>query len=58
MFDFVSKHGIKSICEHYKFEEFDKALEKLENGKPFFRCVVDTEQFSFKWLKIIINFFG
>lgn len=46
MLDFVAKHGIESICEVYPFDEFDKALDKLENGKPHLRCVVDTDSFS------------
>ena len=45
MFEFVEKHGVKCVCEHYDFEDFDKALDKLENGRPFFRCVVDTEKY-------------
>ena len=49
MLDFVSKHNIKCLCEHYKFEDFDKALEKLEHGTPRFRCVVDTDEFSKKF---------
>ena len=51
MFEFVEKHGIKCISEHYCFEDFDKALDKLENGKPFFRCIVDTEKFDFEKAK-------
>lgn len=46
MFEFVEKHGVECICEHYDFEDFDKALDKLENGRPFFRCVVDTEKYT------------
>lgn len=41
MLEFSLKHGVKVLCEHFKFDEFDKALDKLENGKPIFRCVVD-----------------
>lgn len=46
MLDFVSQHGIECICEHYSFEDFPKALEKLEHGSPILRCVVDTDEFS------------
>ena len=49
MLEFVDKHGIESICEHYDFEDFPKALDKLENGRPIFRCVVDTEKYSDKY---------
>lgn len=41
MLNFSLKNGVKVLCEHFKFDEFDKALEKLEKGKPIFRCVVD-----------------
>ena len=49
MLDFVKKHEIKCLCEHYSFEDFDKALYKLEHGTPRFRCVVDTDDFSKKF---------
>lgn len=49
MLDFVSKHEIKCIAEHFSFEDFPKALEKLEHGSPIFRCIVDTESFSDKF---------
>lgn len=48
MLDFVAKHGIECYVEHFDFENFDKAFDRLENGNPFFRCVVDTEKFTFK----------
>lgn len=48
MLKFISEHGIESIVEHYDFEDFPKALDKLENGKPHFRCVVDVEKFHQK----------
>jgi len=43
MLDFVEKHGIESICEIYAWDKFGEALDKLEKGKPRFRCVVDVE---------------
>lgn len=46
MLDFVHDHGIECVCELYEFDDFDKALDKLENGKPHFRCVVNTENYS------------
>lgn len=49
MLDFVEIHGIKCIAEHYSFEEFPKALDVLEHGRPIFRCIVDTEEFSDKF---------
>lgn len=44
MLNLVAEKGIRSIVEHYDFEDFPKALDKLENGRPIFRCVVDTEK--------------
>ena len=44
--DFASKHGVECICEFYKWEEFPKALEKLEHGRPHFRCVVNVDEVS------------
>lgn len=49
MLDFVEEHGIECIAEHYEFEDFPKALEVLEHGRPVFRCIVDTEEFSDKY---------
>lgn len=46
--EFSAKHHIYPICEHYSFEEFPVALEKLEHGAPKFRCVVDCETYGKK----------
>lgn len=51
MLDFVAEHGIECVCEHFEFEDFPKALDRLENGKPIFRCVVDTWKASEKYKK-------
>lgn len=51
MLNFVNEHGIECICEHYKFEDFPVAFEKLEHGTPIMRCVLDTESFSEKFKK-------
>jgi len=48
MIDFVEKHGIEVICEKFSWEEFPKALDKLENGTPMFRCVVEVAPVSDK----------
>jgi len=42
MLEFSAKHNIVSVCEEFDFEKFPEALDKLENGKPIFRCVVDA----------------
>lgn len=50
MLKFIAEHGgIKVICEHFDFDDFDKALEKLEHGQPQMRCVVDTWKYSEKF---------
>ena len=36
------------ICEEFKFEDFPKAFEKLEKGKPHFRCVVNVKDYAEK----------
>ena len=46
MLEFCNKHDIYPIVEEFAFEDFDKALDRLENGKPIFRCVVDCGSFS------------
>jgi uncharacterized zinc-type alcohol dehydrogenase-like protein len=40
--------NIYPYVEEFPFEEFDKALHKLEHGKPIFRCVVNVEEYSKK----------
>lgn len=42
MLEFSSKHNILPLCEQFDFEEFPQAYDKLLNGKPKFRCVVDV----------------
>lgn len=39
---------IYPIVEEFAFEDFDKALDKLENGRPKFRCVVNCGEFAKK----------
>ena len=50
MFDFAKEHGIECECEVYEWEDFPKALDKLENGRPQMRCVVNVEPVSRKYL--------
>lgn len=42
MLEFSSKHNIVPLCETFDFENFPQAFDHLENGRPFFRCVVDA----------------
>ena len=48
MIDFCHKNDVYPICEEYPFEKMSEAFEKLENGKPFFRCVVNVKDFAEK----------
>ena len=48
MLEFSALHNILPICEFFGFEDFPKALDKLENGKPVFRCVMNVEEWSKK----------
>ena len=40
--------NIYPIVEEYPFEELPKAFDKLENGKPHFRCVVNAKDYAEK----------
>lgn len=51
MLEFVEEHGIESICEVFKWDDFLKAVDKLKNGKPRFRCVIDVDEESKKFNK-------
>ena len=48
MLEFSALHNILPMVELFGFEDFPKALDKLENGKPVFRCVVNVENWSKK----------
>ena len=39
---------IYPIVEEFDFEDFPKAFDKLENGKPHFRCVVNVKDWAEK----------
>jgi len=46
MLKLCAEKDIYPVIEMFSFEDFPKALDKLENGKPIFRCVVDVEKYS------------
>lgn len=46
MLEFCAKNEVYPLVEEFSFEDFPKALDKLENGKPIFRCVVNCGEFS------------
>jgi uncharacterized zinc-type alcohol dehydrogenase-like protein len=48
MVDFCHKNDVYPIVEEFPFEELPKAFDKLENGRPFFRCVVNVKDFAEK----------
>ena len=48
MLDFCHKNDVYPIVEEYQFEEMPKSFEKLENGRPFFRCVVNMKDYAEK----------
>lgn len=48
MLQICADHNIYPMCEQFEFEQFDKAFDKLENGKPHFRCVVDCGSYAKK----------
>ena len=58
MFKFISEHdGIECVSEIYEWDDFNKALDKLENGKPMLRCCVNIDPVSSKYCKWIIIIF-
>lgn len=48
MLEFSAKNKIYPIVEKYTFEEFPKAFDVLENGRPKFRAVVNVEDWAKK----------
>lgn len=48
MLDICVDKDIYPITEMFEFEDFPKALDKLEHGKPHFRCVVNCKNYAEK----------
>lgn len=48
MITFCTEKDVYPIVEEFSFEDFPKAFEKLEKGKPMFRCVVNVHDYSKK----------
>lgn len=48
MLEFSALHNILPYCEFFSFEDFPKAFDTLENGRPKFRCVVNVEDYAKK----------
>ena len=48
MLEFVAENNTHSICQEFKFEEFEHALDIVENGKPQFRIVINVNDWTKK----------
>jgi uncharacterized zinc-type alcohol dehydrogenase-like protein len=46
--EFAAKHKLKCVCELYDFEDFPKAVDRTENGRPLFKCVLLMEDYAKK----------
>jgi uncharacterized zinc-type alcohol dehydrogenase-like protein len=46
MIKFCVENNVYPIVEEFSFQDFPKAVDRLENGKPIFRCVVNVEEYS------------
>lgn len=47
--EFSVKHKIKVEVEEFAFQDFNKALDLLEKGRPRFRCVLNVKDYSDKY---------
>jgi D-arabinose 1-dehydrogenase-like Zn-dependent alcohol dehydrogenase len=48
MIKLCAEKNINPIVEEYDFDDLPKAFDKLENGKPHFRCVVNAKNYAEK----------
>jgi D-arabinose 1-dehydrogenase-like Zn-dependent alcohol dehydrogenase len=48
MLEFCTKHDVYPWIEEFSFEDFPKAFDRLENGRPRFRCVVNVQDYAKK----------
>jgi len=48
MLDFAAKNDVYPITEEYQFDDFLKAVEKIEKGRPKFRIVINVQDFAKK----------
>lgn len=46
--EFSAKHKIVPTIEKVEFEDFPKAYQKLEHGRPHYRMVVDVQSWAKK----------
>ena len=43
MIDFAARHGIAPLVEHMPLAQVNEALERLRQGKPRYRLVLDMQ---------------
>lgn len=48
MLEFSALYGIKPINEHFAFEDFPKALHRVEKETPKYRCVINVTDWAKK----------
>lgn len=48
MVKFCCEKDVFPLCEEFDFEDLPKAFDKLENGKPHFRCVINVKNYAEK----------
>ena len=48
MLPLCAEKNVYPMVEEFSFDDFDKAFEKLEKGKPKFRCVVNVKDYAEK----------
>jgi uncharacterized zinc-type alcohol dehydrogenase-like protein len=41
MVEFAARHDIQPMVEVFKMEDVNEAIDRLENGKPRFRVVLE-----------------
>ncbi len=42
MLSFASKHNVEPVIEKFKMSEVNQAIDKLANGKPKYRIVLEA----------------
>ena len=48
MLQLCADKNIYPVNEEFSFEDFPKAFDKLEHGKPIYRCIVNVHDFAKK----------
>ena len=43
MIDFCARHKIETVTENFKMSEINEAFDHLENGKPRYRIVLESD---------------